>query len=188
MVVFDFDKTLTNKDTLYGYYQEVDGEHPYFLLKRLALLFAAILYKIGLIHNTRLKKIGVFLFLRNKSLEEIQKKAVAYASRIKLNTVYYEHFLAVPLDKRMIISASPDIYLSTLFPEEMTTGTSLRFTNGKVAGLKQNMYGKEKVRALQRKGIYQIECLYTDSYSDKPLMVIAEQVRLVKNGKVTLLI
>lgn len=185
MVVFDFDKTLTDKDTLYGYYKEADGNHPYFLFKRVALIFAAVLYKVGFIDNTQLKKFGVFLFLKDKPLEEIQKKAATYASKIRLNTVYSEHFLATPKNKRIIISASLDVYLSALFPEEAIVGTNLHFNNGKLAGLKRNMYGKQKVRALQQKGIYHIECLYTDSYSDKPLMVIAEQVRLVKNGKVT---
>jgi len=47
------------------------------------------------------------------------------------------------------------------------------------------MYGKQKADALKKLGIYKINTLYTDSYSDKPLMKMADQVKLINNGQVT---
>ena len=185
LIVFDFDKTLTRKDTLYGFYKIIDQENPFFPLKRLVLIIAAMLYKLRFIDNTQLKKAGIFLFLRNKTLKEAQKKAKTYASKVQLNNIYSDFYLSTPKENRMIISASFEIYLKVIFPQETTIGSCLRFSDGKISGLEQNMYGKQKAEALKKLGIYKINTLYTDSYSDKPLMKMADQVKLINNGQVT---
>jgi phosphoserine phosphatase len=181
-VVFDFDKTLTDTDTLWGFYREVDGNSPVFALKRSLLLLSAFLYKARVINNTQLKRVGVRLFLKGKSRDYLSERAVGYARKIQLNDIYTNHFLATPKEKRWIVSASFELYLQTLFPEEKVVGSSLRFNNEKVSGLEENMYGEKKRYALEERGIDKIECLFTDSYSDRPLMNIAKETNIIKDG------
>jgi phosphoserine phosphatase len=79
IAVFDFDRTLINKDSLFGFYKLMDGENRFFRLKRYILLIAAVAYKLKLFSNTSLKKIGVYLFLKGKSKSEIDLRSAEYA-------------------------------------------------------------------------------------------------------------
>ena len=184
IVVFDFDKTLTNEDTLFGFYKQVDGKNKLFLFKRILLLFFAILYKISFISNDTLKKIGIFIFLKGKTKEVVEISSIEYAKTISLNTVYKDFFQNYPIEQRLIISASFEDYLLPILPKEQVIGSKLKFHLGKVIGLKENMYGKRKQATLLRLGYTSIEALYTDSFSDLPLMDVAESVFLVKNQSV----
>ena len=181
-VVFDFDKTLTNYDTLFGFYREVDGSSPDFHVKRAMLFVAALVYKARLMSNDKLKSFGIWLFLRGKTHEQIECAACTYAHKIKLNKVYEEHFLSVPQRDRIVISASLVAYLEKCFPDELVAGSALLFSDGRVAGLAENMYGEQKLSWLSRRGIDQCRRLFTDSVSDRPLMDVAIEVFLVDNG------
>lgn len=183
--VFDFDKTLTDHDTVFGFYAAVNGQTLFFRLKTKLLFVAAVLHKIRLIDNSNLKKFGVFLFLRGESRSRLERQALKYAESVQLNDIYKETFLSTCKKKRLIISASFEIYLQMIFPNERVLGSSLIFDeDDKVAGLDINMYGAEKKRQLVAAGISKIDCLYTDSYSDKPLMSLARTTNLVKGGRV----
>lgn len=184
MVVFDFDKTLTNTDTLWGFYRQVDGNSPIFVLKRSLLFLSALLYKVRVISNTQLKRIGVGLFLKGKSRPCLEESAVDYARKIQLNGIYSNHFLSTQKEKRWIVSASFEIYLQAIFPNEKVIGSSLQFSEEKVYGLKKNMYGAQKKQALEERRIDKIECFFTDSYCDRPLMNIAKKTNIIKNGRI----
>lgn len=183
-VVFDFDKTLTEKDTLFGFYAFVNEDNLIFKLKRVLLLISALLYKVRMINNTQLKKIGLSLFLAGKSIELIEAKSYEYARKIELNEIYHQYFLNTPKENRLILSASYESYLKKLFPSENVIGSKLAFKNGKVFGIEINMYGIEKKRCLLKSNITLIEKLYTDSYSDQPLMDISKKTILIKDGTV----
>lgn len=184
IVVFDFDKTLTNTDTLFGYYALVNKNGLKFTFKKLFLLSAAIGYKVGIINNDILKQLGVRLFLYGLSKDWLEEKAKDYAKSIKLNRVYYRNFLNTPRENRMIISASLAIYLKKVFPDEKVVGSELTFNQNKVVGLKKNMFGESKKKYLKEEGVNNIDCLYTDSYSDSPVMEISQKVLLVKEGAI----
>lgn len=145
-------------------------------------MFAALGTKLKILKNKQLKEAGVFLFLRGKSHKTIQKAARKFANEIKLNSIYKSDFLNTESSKRMIISASFEIYLKELFPDEKIIATRLEFRNDKVIGLKKNIYGMQKKRMIENMGIKEIECLYTDSYSDRPLMEVSKQICLINNG------
>lgn len=184
MHVFDFDKTLTNKDTLFGFYKRVGKGDPWFGPKRLVLLISSVLYKLRLISNTTLKRIGVNLFLKGVSRSRISEVAEGYAKEIQLNDIYSKHYQECPRDERCIISASLVEYLSFVFPGEMVYGSELEFSGEVVAGLKTNMYRKEKLNCVKRMGFHNIKTLFTDSYADSYLMDIALTVCLVRNGEI----
>lgn len=185
MVVFDFDKTLTDKDTLFGFYRCASTDKKLvFVLKKYLLLVIALLYKAKLISNTTLKKTGVFLFLNGKSKEEITNAANVYAKSVGLNILYESVFLKIPREHRMIISASFTVYLKYIFPGENIFGSALKFTNNKVSGLELNMYGKAKLAVFKDSSSADIDAFYTDSYSDQPLIDIANEAYLVGKGRV----
>lgn len=186
MVVFDFDKTLTNADTLKGFYNEFRSDF-YFYFKKLILIFAAVLYKCSVINNDRLKKIGVSLFLKGKKVSEIDVAGRRYAKKIPLNKIYFEEYLQTSKDNRMIVSASFQEYLKYVFPEERIIASSLSYDSNLVKGLAENLYGKTKREFLIKCEINFIERLYTDSYSDRFLMEISKEVFLVKREKMFLI-
>lgn len=182
--VFDFDKTLTEKDTLFGFYREADRQNPWFFLKTQALKIAAILYKLKVLDNTQLKKFGVYLFLRGKSRQLIQRAACSYAKKIKLNGVYFNYFLKAKETERLVISASFEEYLHHLFPSKTVIGSRLSYKNGKVVGLARNMFGELKKAAFLEENREPVSRFFTDSFSDRSLFGISDEVYLVKKGEV----
>ena len=183
MVIFDFDKTLINKDTLFGFYRCVHGDNMLFKVKRVLLIFAAILYKLKFIDNDKLKSFGIGLFLKGKSLKEISKLSAVYADSLQLNKIYYDVFLKIPKNERIIISASPEVYLAKVFPDEKVIGTTFKYKNGFLKGLEFNCYGKRKLEKLflLYPDVY-INKVYSDSMSDKPLFEKSKKYYIIKNG------
>jgi len=185
MNVFDFDKTLTNKDTLFGFYRYVNGSSKGFELKRLVLMLAAVLYKFKVLSNDQLKSVGISLFLKGRKREDLTAAAEGYASTLKLNEVYHQAYSKIPREEKIVISASPVIYLEKVFPGEKVVGSELRYVDEVVKGLKVNMYGKAKSDYLKSIGVKKFDFLYTDSFADKPLMKMANKVYLVKDGEIS---
>lgn len=182
--VFDFDKTLTSKDSIFGFYKSVHGEKGLYFPKRILMIVAGILYKLKLISNDQLKRLGVAFFLKGKTRDEVEKAGREYAQTIRLNNIYKNHFLKTPPNDRMIISASFEAYLKYLFPGEKVYGSKLAYTDSRVSGLSLNMYGKEKrvlLDALDR----EVEKCYSDSYSaDIAMIEKASEALLIKGGRI----
>lgn len=183
VVIFDFDKTLTDRDTLFGFYRTVAGGDPLFLFKRILLIAAGVLYKTGLIKNRTLKRIGIYLFLKGKTRDELEIAARRYCEQIELNDIYLNHYQKTDGEK-WIVSASPEIYLRHLFRGDHVAGTTFTYNGNKVMGLETNMFGQEKKSFLGQKGITHIHKLYTDSITDKSLMDISEDVYIINQGQI----
>jgi phosphoserine phosphatase len=181
-VVFDFDKTLTEKDTLVGFYREVSKSEFMFKLKLPLLWMAAIIYKTGFISNSTLKKIGIWLFLKGKNRIDIQKSALKYSSKIKLNKIQKNDFLKYPSENVIIISASFEDYLRPLFPDHEVVGSTLAYEKDIVIGLSSNMYGNNKRDWLLNQDIDRVAEFFTDSYADLPLMKLSDTVYLIDKG------
>jgi phosphoserine phosphatase len=182
IVVFDFDKTLTYKDTLFDYYRLCSKNEITGILKILIYVLLMVIHKFKIISNQNLKRMGVNLFLRGKSKEFISKCAEEYSGKIKLNKIHAAEF------KRYIspyiVSASFSEYLKPLFPEARIISSEIEYNNHRVVSLKSNRYGEEKCLALKDLGINCIDILYTDSISDLPLAQIAKEINLVKGDRI----
>jgi phosphoserine phosphatase len=183
VTVFDFDKTLTDSDTLFGYYRTVSKSDRLFILKRILLLASGVLYKAGVIKNSTLKRVGISLFLKGRTRIELEIAAKKYVKQIKLNDIYHNHYMKTEGEK-WVVSASPEIYLRHLFTGEQVAGTTFTYSGDKVQGLAVNMFGREKRKYLNEKGIGHIGELYTDSQTDKPLMEISEKIYLINQGHI----
>lgn len=185
MVAFDFDKTLTKKDTLFGFYKAAHGSGWLFELKRTVLLGLAVAYKLKVLSNTALKQAGIWLFLRGKGKSELEEVANKYARTVEWNAVYRDHFLTLPAAQRVVVSASFEEYLRPLFPDNEFFGSKLRYKNGRVDGLERNLYGKTKVEVLKDCGYQSFTAVYSDSKVDTPLFGLGEKAYLVQGDQVT---
>lgn len=189
MVVFDFDKTLTYKDSLLGFYKELCKTNLDYLLKFTCYIPFVILTKLKWLSNTSLKKIGVILFLKGKEKSEIETKALEYSKKIKLNKIYSNHFNNRDIDEAdniMVLSASFEIYLRPLFEKPVQVfGSTLNFDhNNRVHSLRDNLHGVFKKQFLDNCiGTQNINKFYTDSYSDRFVAEISKTTIIVKGDK-----
>jgi len=181
-VVFDFDKTLTKKDTVMGFLVMASGK-GLIPVRVMILLFFAVLHKLGIIANDRLKKIAVNLFLKGTPEAVIKEKASTYAADIELNNIYKTEY-ALKYPAAIIVTASFEDYVRPLFGDNLLLGAKLAYRNGLVSGLAQNAYGPKKVDLLNKHGINQVDIFYTDSFSDQAVMDISTVVYLIKNNDI----
>ncbi|CAN5863014.1 hypothetical protein BH11BAC4_BH11BAC4_20260 [soil metagenome] len=182
IVVFDFDKTLTKKDTVLGFLTMASSK-TVIPLRLLIQLFFAVLHKLKFISNEQLKKAGVDIFLKGMPEEEIKRKAGTYSAGIELNNIYKTEYLS-KYPAAIIVTASFEDYVRPLFPGNLLIGAKLGYSDGLVSGLAQNAYGNQKVALLHKQGVDWVDIFYTDSFSDQALMDISTVVYLVKNNDI----
>tara|TARA_Y100001958_G_C21239549_1_gene566818 strand:- start:2177 stop:2767 length:591 start_codon:yes stop_codon:yes gene_type:complete len=180
--LFDFDRTLIDNDTLYGFYLACNNKNiP--LFKRLSYLVIRILNYFNIISNTQFKKLGVKLFLAGQSKSKINFISSKYAKSLKLNKLYYKKFKKSK--NKVVITASFENYVKKVFEKDkvIVFGSSLLYDETNVViGLKANLYGSVKKEYLLNKGFDYFVNFYTDSLSDSPLFSLCKNIYLVKNG------
>ena len=186
IIVFDFDKTLTYKDTSMGFYKSCSASCFRFYIKNIVYIPFSLLYKLNMISNSSLKKIALFLFLRGLTESKFDILSKSYSSKIRINTVIQKLLFHINENHSVfIITASFSSYVSQIFKDLPVTviGTEPFFCKGKLRSLKNNCYGVNKVYSLGERDIKKLDVLYTDSYSDFPLMKISKKVFMVMSSK-----
>lgn len=178
-VGFDFDKTLTYKDTLLGFFLEC-ARGPGIVTGAKLGVYAAgmVATKAGAMSNDGLKRLGISLFLKGLTRAQVAEAGARYASGIRLNEIHTTCF--VPAAGAVLISAGFEEYLRPLFPANPVVASKLRYDADRVSGLAFNCYGAAKVGALRLAGYDRLDVFYSDSYSDEPVMDLADTVYLVK--------
>ena len=183
IVVYDFDKTLTAKDTLLGFFTACSKKDHVFFYNILVFLSLMVAHKIKWISNNYLKKRGVELFLKGKKKADIMVDGKAYSTKIHLNAVYHRYFKK-EVNKPYIVSGSFQEYLGFIFPNGNLICSEIEYAGGRVKTIKSNCYGLTKRTLLEKRGITHIDKLYTDSLSDLPLAQMATTIYLVKGHKI----
>lgn len=178
LVVFDFDKTLTKKDTLLGFYRFCNP-YWYRFIKDFFFFFFSFLHFIKVIDNNKLKKIGISLYLKGKKKENLNILGEKYSKTIVFNDVYQSVFLA-KYPNAVIASASFEEYLRPIFINNKLIASRLEYRDATVIGLKENAYAIHKKDILIREGIKEIDIFYTDSKSDLPVCQISKTTIWVK--------
>jgi phosphoserine phosphatase len=178
VVVFDFDKTLTKQDTLWGFYKCCN---PYWYrgFKDVFYLCFSLLHVLKIIDNDRLKKIGILIYLKGKKREELNNYGKQYAKNIVFNDVYHSVFL-IKYPDAIIASASYEEYLRPIFTNNKLIASRLEYQHDKVVGLKDNAYAYTKKTMLIKEHINEIDIFYTDSKSDLPVCGLSKNVIWVK--------
>ncbi len=181
VVVFDFDRTLTQVDTVLGFYRHCHSRSPLLPLKLAAFLSSAATMKAGLIGPDRLKDLGVRLFLSGLEREEVERSGHEYANGIELNRIYHEEF--VKHEHAIVLSASFREYLTPVFPDSTVIASEIRYVEGKAAGVLLHCHGDRKVAMLRDLGIDRIDSFYTDSVDDLPVARISNVTFLVRRER-----
>ena len=182
-VVFDFDKTLTYKDTLLGFFAACGEGRRFFHLRLTLYLGLSVLSKAGIISNRGLKHLGVRLFLSGLTRSEVSKAGQGYAASIRLNSVYFNEFKNRFPDAYIVSGSFPE-YLLHLFRDDRLITSRIQYEDDKPVGLNRNCYRMEKLEMLRENGVTEIDSFYTDSKSDLPLARMAGKIYLVKGDQV----
>jgi len=189
LVIFDLDKTLTRRDTLLPYLFGFLVRRPWCVFRALQLPVAVLLFKLGVINNTRLKENFLSAFLAGASREEIRHWSSTFIGELlshgmrregleKLN----QHINAG--DYTILLSASLDIYVYDLGSQlgfADTICTRAEWISDRLTGRLEsaNHHGAEKVKCLEnlrKKHPNATITAYADNISD------IELLRRVDNG------
>lgn len=185
MVIFDFDKTLTYQDTTLAFFRYCGTQRGTDTPgNRLGWYLRALGVKAGRLTNDSIKEYGINTYLAGATEREITHWGRAFAPLIKTNHLLQTEFTKYP--SAWVVSASLKDYVEPRFPNHKVLASVLRYrSDGTVTGYRRNLYGERKVAALRNAGVKRIDLLYTDSYSDRPLMDIAQKTILVRGDKMT---
>jgi len=184
LALFDFDGTISVKDSLIEFIKYAVGKPRYYLgLFYLSpMLFA---YKLKIIKNHRAKEIFLSYFFKDWNSNHFMDIASRY-SLDKLDDIVRDKALdrikwhKYQGDKIVIVSASIECWLIDWCKREELSliSTKLEYKDNKLTGKfsTPNCYGKEKVRRIHdiyHLGDYDIIYAYGDSVGDKELLELA---------------
>lgn len=180
---FDFDGTLTNRDTLIAFIRYARGSRALLwgLLRHVHLL---LLMKLRLYPNGQAKQRVFAYFFRGMTLEAFNRLCREFAAT-------HRHLLR-PEGTRtvqraraegaevLIVSASIDNWVQPFFPDVTVLGTQIEVQDGRLTGrfLTPNCYGQEKVNRLLAaypdRTNYHLSA-YGDSRGDRQLLAFADE-------------
>jgi HAD superfamily hydrolase (TIGR01490 family) len=156
LVLFDFDGTLTTKDSLNEFLKYAVG-FPIYYLKLSIFSPIFVLYKLKLIKNDIAKQMLISLFFKGWSKSEFQEKAKQYSStqikKIVRKEIYDKFTQYIENgEKVIIVSASLECWLKPwcdLHDIDLLS-TRLEFIDNKVTGkfATPNCHGKEKANRI----------------------------------------
>lgn len=181
---FDFDGTITTRDTLLEIIKYQKGTARFYLGFILNAPFL-LLFKLGIISNQSAKERMLTHFFGKMSLPVFQEKCDAFAQEVIPTLVRPKAMAEIEKLKSLnaeivIVSASAENWISEWCKKNnlQLAGTRLE-TNGvrltgKIAGI--NCHGEEKVRRIKERydlSQYQEIYCYGDTNGDKPMLGLA---------------
>ena len=182
IVVFDFDKTITYKDSfseLFLLSSKVYQKFVYCFLK--------VLSKFGLISVEREKMLMIRL-LFDSDVNCLTKACEEYCDHISFTPILDILKNEVKAGSKVIVlSATSEILLKLVFKDVdvLILGTKFRVNNeNKITGIIQHPYDSKKLKILQDYGIESIDRQYFDSHHDECLKKISKSWCRVQNGRI----
>ena len=180
---FDFDGTLTTKDTLLEFIRFAKGTFA-FGLGFLRYAHLLVLMKLGFYPNWKAKQKVFAHFFKDTTLEDFDAlcKEFAASSRHLLRPKGIEAIEKALNEgsEVLIISASIDNWVQPFFANVKVLGTQIEVVDGKLTGrfLTKNCYGQEKVNRLKalypNRQDYHLTA-FGDSRGDKELLAYADK-------------
>jgi len=181
ITIYDFDKTVYSGDSMVDFYLYSLSKKPSLIRHLPTQLFHILLFKLGFENRTQVKT-NFFVFL--KDIDDVdQYVADFWASHgQKLKRWYSDRDHTTDV----IVSASPEFILLPLAQRlgiQKLIATRLDKKTGRIDG--KNCYGSEKVNRLQQEfSDVSIVAAYTDSLSDMPVLMMAQEKYIVAGNKV----
>ncbi|MFC2505008.1 MAG: HAD-IB family hydrolase [Capnocytophaga ochracea] len=190
---FDFDGTLTVKDSLLPFLRKVSGSSTFY--KKILFHSPVLLgYLLKFIENHRAKEIILSSFLSNKKESDIREISKQFAQDdltifLRSNGLQILRQCQNEGFSCVLVSASPEIYLkywAANYGFDDVIGTRLQIQNGILTGKidGENCYGEAKVRRI--KALYG-SCFpnsraYSDSIADLPMLRLVDSPYLLRHG------
>jgi phosphatidylglycerophosphatase C len=181
---FDFDGTITTKDTLLEFIKFSKGKF-HFLIGFLLNAHYLIAYKLKLISNHSAKEKILHFFFANTSAEDFKKYCNTFSKNILPQLIRSKAMEEINhLQKNntvvVVVSASPENWIEEWANKNQIQliGSRLEIKNGKLTGKLsgKNCHGNEKVSRIRdafNLSEYNIVAAYGDSKGDKPMLRLA---------------
>ena len=186
---FDFDETLTTRDTLIAFICYACGTSR-FLLGFLLHAPLLVLMKLRLYSNGKAKQRLFSWFFRGMPLETFdalcQSFALSHRHLLRPDTVRLLQQALSEGSEVLVVSASIDNWVQPFFPTVTVLGTQIEVIDGRLTGrfLTPNCYGQEKVRRILAlhpdRSAYRLTA-YGDSRGDRELLAFADEAHLVSS-------
>ncbi len=188
LIVFDFDGTITTKDTFALFLRYYSGSISWFF-KILRLLPTFIAYKLGRIDRHAVKAAVIYRFFKDQSAAEVDAKAQKFASEVIPPLIRPLAQACFNEKKRdieslYICSASISPYLrhwarAQGLPEAQVLAVELEADSGVLSGFIKgyNVWGQNKVRRISdafHSETVHIKEAYGDTEGDLELLNAAE--------------
>ncbi len=184
---FDFDGTLTTRDTLLAFIRYACGT-PRFLLGFLLHAPLLVLMKLRLYSNGKAKQRLFTWFFRGMPLETFDALCQSFARThrhlLRPETVRLLQQALSEGAEVLVVSASIDNWVQPFFPTVTVLGTQIEVIDGRLTGhfLTPNCYGQEKVRRIlalhPERSAYRLTA-YGDSRGDRELLAFADEAHRV---------
>lgn len=185
LVLFDFDGTITDKDTLLEI-AKFSTNRATFLMKSLLLIPSIALMKVGIISNQKGKEIFLKKFFRGYSEQAFTEKCAEFAKDEIPKLIRPLALARIEEEQRngnkvYIVSASPDTWIKPWAEEYAieVISTRLKFENDRLKGIDGiNCNGEEKVRRIKEEidlTDYQKVIAFGDTKGDLPMLALAEE-------------
>ena len=187
LIAFDFDGTLTTRDTLIAFIRYACGTSR-FLLGFLLHAPLLVLMKLRLYSNGKAKQRLFSWFFRGMPIETFDALCQSFASThrhlLRPETVRLLQQALSEGSEVLVVSASIDNWVQPFFPAVTVLGTQIEVIDGRLSGrfLTPNCYGQEKVRRILAlhpdRSAYRLTA-YGDSRGDRELLAFADEAHLV---------
>jgi HAD-superfamily subfamily IB hydrolase, TIGR01490 len=183
IVAFDFDGTLTNRDTLLMFILDAKGLVAFTIgfLYRLPLI---VMMKLRLYPNYHAKEKVFSYFFKGMPLDTFntlcQRFADTHRHLLRPQAVETLEQAQAEGAEVLIISASIDNWVQPFFPSVKVLGTQIEVKDGCLTGrfLTKNCYGQEKVNRILKEYPHRDEyhlTAYGDSNGDRELLAFADE-------------
>ena len=183
---FDFDGTITTKDTLLEFIKFSKGEFKFFTGFLLNSPYI-VGYKLNIISNQRAKEKVLQFFFKNTAVEVFENKCVLFYKNALSKLIKSKALIEIERLKQngvdvVIVSASPENWIKH-WAQKMQVqllASKLEVKDGKITGkiLGKNCYGNEKVRRIKEVydlSKYSVVAAYGDTKGDKQMLAMAEK-------------
>ncbi len=185
LALFDFDGTITGKDSLLEFIKFTSGKIKYILV--MGLFTPVILYYVFVKKDGEIAKRKVLSFLfKGKTKQELDSLGEAFAEKIIPKIVLQSAIEEIEVHKKrkdriVVISASLENWLKP-WTDQMKLElicTELEYNDGKFTGrfATPNCNGQEKVNRIQSHlniSEYSPVFAYGNSSGDKPMLAMAD--------------
>ena len=187
LFAFDFDGTLTTRDTLIEFIRYACGTAR-FLLGFLLYSPLLVMMKLRLYSNGKAKQKVFAHFFKGMTIEAFDTLCQDFASThrhlLRLEVVSQLEQALSEGAEVLIVSASIDNWVQPFFPKVEVLGTQIEVIDGRLTGrfLTSNCYGQEKVRRILTlhpdRSAYHLTA-YGDSRGDREMLAFADEAQMI---------